>query len=223
MIMLFDNKELIIGFVVVILAFIVLSSKGGSKVFAKYESRKYLNTKAEQNFVNQFLRVLPEQYLLSCKVRLGDITQPRNRKDIAAFNSVSRKHIDFVITEKETSKIIACIELDDSSHNRRSAQKRDNVKNRALKESDINLIRVKNSRTYSKALLDNIVNQLSNNGAEINNEPMPSSTGYTEKTKCSKCNANLVRVDMKFPNKGNHFYKCTNKKCSFRTEPEKSA
>jgi very-short-patch-repair endonuclease len=221
--MLFDNDELIIGFVIAVLAFIFMTVKSGGKVFAKYESLKYLNTKAEQNFVNQFLRVLPEQYMLSCKVRLGDITQPINRKDIAAFNSVSRKHIDFVITERSTSKIVACIELDDHSHNRISARKRDNVKNRALKESDINLIRVKNSRTYSNELLDNIVNQLSNNGDEINNEPMPSSIGYTEKTKCSKCNANMVRVDMKFPNKGNHFYKCTNNKCSFRTEPEKSA
>ena len=120
---------------------------------AQYKSTQYLCTKTEQNFFKQLMRKLPlDKYYISSKVRLADLTIPINRKNIALFNKVAKKHVDFVICNREDSSIVACIELDDSSHNSKSAKKRDSEKNIALTDANIALFRVKTSRNYSEKI-----------------------------------------------------------------------
>jgi very-short-patch-repair endonuclease len=162
--MLFENYEAITVIAVVICAILLIGNGG---FFSSYKPKRYLNTKAEQNFLNQLYRVMPEYYFVYCKVRLADIIDVKNKRNIKAFNRISRKHIDFVICDKRTSKILACIELDDSSHLSRSAIKRDNIKNMSLKKAGVNLIRVKNSRSYSRSELLGVINSIKKS---MNNE-----------------------------------------------------
>lgn len=175
----------------------------------------YLNTKAEQNFYSQLVRKLPGEVTVCCKVRLADLCHPTNRKNISAFNQISRKHIDFVLIEQATSKVVCAIELDDRSHNSKSAQQRDSVKNYALKSAGVNLVRVKASKSYRKpieAILDslevNMCNKIDMLNEHDQNCPVCSSTEYK-------------LIEMKGWNKGKSYSLCS--KCGHSTEPVKLA
>lgn len=200
----------------VFLLFITLLLKGKRTKKVKheitdfsYQPIEHLNSKAEQNFFKQLLLRLPESMYIAQKVRLGDVCKPKGR-ELAAFNKISRKHLDFVLVEKESSKVICAIELDDKSHNSDSAKKRDSEKNHALSSAGVLLFRVKCGRYYSKDI-ERILLQLQSNNL----------TSLSEFDTCPKCmTSNLERVDMSFPNKGKHFIDCS--KCSFRTEPTSS-
>ena len=68
----------------------------------QYDSRGTLNSPAEQKFLAVLEDILdPELYVVNCKKRLADILKVRDGQDCgreqAAFNRISRKHVDFVI------------------------------------------------------------------------------------------------------------------------------
>lgn len=137
-----------LGIAAIFIFYIFLLRKKSANKF-KYQPIPYINSKSEQNFFAQLIKIVPtEQYLL-CKVRLADICKPVDPKNIVAFNKISRKHLDFVVVNKVTSKIICAIELDDKSHFSKSSMKRDLEKNRALDSSKIKLFRVKTTRSYN--------------------------------------------------------------------------
>ncbi|EKA5635884.1 DUF2726 domain-containing protein [Vibrio navarrensis] len=117
-----------------------------------YKPVEFINSKAEQNFFNQICRVLPEHLWINCKVRLADICMPTSSRNIRAFNQIARKHVDFVLFEKKTGKILCVIELDDRSHLNLSARKRDRVKNYALSSSGVRFYRIKAARNYTSEI-----------------------------------------------------------------------
>lgn len=190
-----------------------------------YQSTKTLCTKSEQNFLNQLLDKLPlDKVYVSCKVRLADVALPKNKNNISLFNKVARKHIDFVICERRTSRILACIELDDSSHNTFSARKRDKEKNRALTESGVPLFRVATARNYTNNIQNitdilSIDNKKPSPDRSVKQEFSKSKLSKKIRNQCPRCPNKLETIDMKWPNKGYSFYSCTY--CSFRTEPKK--
>lgn len=156
------DKIFLIAMVSAIVLIILIKLRAG--YFSKYQSKVFLNSKAEQNFLTQLLRVLPEKYSVSCKVRLADVVEPTRKRDKKLFGDVVGKHIDFVVYELESSRIVMCIELDDSSHDKWESRKRDRVKNNALKEAKLNLYRVRASRSYSRALMASILGSIENKG-----------------------------------------------------------
>ena len=191
----------------------------------QYKSTQYLCTKAEQNFLNQLTRKIPlEKYYVSSKVRLADLTMPVNRKNIGLFNKVAKKHVDFVICNRNDSSIVACIELDDSSHNSKSAAKRDSDKNRALTDANIALFRVKASRSYSEKL-NQIVNFLDldvpvRNEIEPVKKPKSNHVDNVSQNDdvCPRCTSKMNTIKMKgFINKGKVFKTC---QCGYKTEPK---
>lgn len=97
-------------------------------------------TTKELEFYNM-IKPIADKYnmLIFSKVRLADIIQTRNQID---FKKVSSKHIDFVITDMETSPIVY-IELDDVSHTYKDTIIRDEKKNKIFESAGLNLIRIK--------------------------------------------------------------------------------
>ena len=195
---------------------------------AKYKSTQYLCTKTEQNFFKQLMKKLPlDKYYISSKVRLADLTVPINRNNIYLFNKVAKKHVDFVICNREDSSIVACIELDDSSHNSKSARKRDGEKNRALTDANIALFRVKNSRDYSEKIhqimnflgcYDNVQFKQLEPITENVKDTSPLNTPQ-ENLQCPRCAQLMAVIEMKgFINKGKSFQSCH--QCGFKTEPK---
>lgn len=113
------------------------------------ERRDNLMTPAELAFFAVLEPIVRSSYMVSSKVRLADLFDVRQeRGQQAAFNKISSKHIDFVLTELGSSRILCGIELDDSSHNRPDRTERDNFVNELFATNYLPLMRVPAAWTY---------------------------------------------------------------------------
>ena len=139
-----------IGFLLVFTT--VFGGRRRKKISGKFVPISHLNTKAEHNFFTQLNNQLPDDIYLVAKVRLADLCKPDNPKNIVGFNKIARKHVDFVLIEQSSSKVVAAIELDDKSHQKRDNIRRDKDKNYALASAGIKLFRVKTAKNYSNAI-----------------------------------------------------------------------
>lgn len=147
----------IIGAIIVILLFIKLLYDNGlifNNNDVQMENKDFkgninssLLTDNELNFYNK-LKQLTDKFdlLLFSKVRLADIFKS---DDYSSFNKIRSKHIDFIITDKNT-KPIFFIELDDSTHNKKSNYKRDIEKNEIFEKTNNCIFRVKIDEINSK-------------------------------------------------------------------------
>ena len=106
---------------------------------------KYLLTKNEW-YAHKKLRELADQkgMIICPKVRLLDIIEPRKgEKDYKAlFYKIQAKHVDFVICDS-SMKILAVLELDDSSHDQKDRQNRDQFVDEILESVGYKVIRTK--------------------------------------------------------------------------------
>lgn len=110
----------------------------------------HLLTPAEQAFHKVLEPLVQNACAISSKVRLADLfSVSPGRGQQAAFNKISRKHIDFVLTEPSTSRILCAIELDDSSHNRPDRIERDTFVNELFSVHGMPLLRVPVAWTYN--------------------------------------------------------------------------
>ncbi|HFD3974650.1 TPA: DUF2726 domain-containing protein [Vibrio parahaemolyticus] len=106
-----------------------LGEQESKKSMVPHKKRNFLCSKTENNFYQVLLDVLPPEYIVHSQVSMMALVQPINFKD----NSKTwAKRMDFVITDRNT-KIMAVIELDDSSHRQQKRQERDIYVNNAFK------------------------------------------------------------------------------------------
>ena len=61
---------------------------------------------------------------------------------------ISQKHLDFVLYDRATARIVAAVELDDRSHELRDRHKRDVFVNQALRTAGVVLVRFRAACTY---------------------------------------------------------------------------
>lgn len=115
-----------------------------------YKKVDLLLTKAEQNFFLVLsMAISDKNYYICPKVRLADIIQVDSKDNYQSyFNKIKSKHIDYVICDRTTFKIIYAIELDDTSHNLEHRINRDDFILNALSNADIELIRFKVNYSY---------------------------------------------------------------------------
>lgn len=113
-------------------------------------SRTYLLSKNEAAFFHSLSRVVGNQYVISMKVRLADVLKCSREGWREGYgNKISQKHLDFVLCDPRTIRIIAAIELDDASHQRRDRIDRDAFLDAAMKAAAVPLIRVPAAMQYS--------------------------------------------------------------------------
>ena len=119
------------------------------------ELNKGILTNNELAFYNKILPIVKKyDYYLFTKIRLADLINTKTYKD---FNKIKSKHIDFVITDKETKPILF-IELDDKSHLIEKNKQNDIKKNIIFESINGNLIRIKTNEINDKIILiDNIL------------------------------------------------------------------
>ena len=119
-----------------------------------YRPRGYLLTKNEAAFFRVLTTVIADCYQISCKVRLADIvTCDDDDWNRGQANRISQKHIDFVVNCAESSRIVAAIELDDSSHDRPERRARDAFVNRPFWQMGLRLIRLPAQWEYEGDLI----------------------------------------------------------------------
>lgn len=126
-----------------------IDQKSGWNPIDLMQRRDNLMTPAELAFFAVLEPIVRSSSMISSKVRLADLFDVRQeRGQQAAFNKISSKHIDFVLTELGSSRILCGIELDDSSHNRPDRIERDNFVNELFVANHLPLIRVPVAWTY---------------------------------------------------------------------------
>lgn len=121
----------------------------------EYEACGPLLTAAEAAFYPVLAEAAmagPEACLVMCKVRLGDLIRPRKGLDSSSrathANKIDRKHVDFVVVRASDFGVVAAVELDDSSHQRKDRKERDGFVDGALEAAGVRVVRVKWGRGY---------------------------------------------------------------------------
>lgn len=125
------------------------SFKDDSNPIDLMTKKQNLMTPAELAFFAVLEPIVRSSCMVSSKVRLADLFEVRQeRGQQAAFNKIRSKHIDFVLTEPGSSRILCGIELDDSSHNRPERVERDDFVNELFAAQQLPLLRVPVAWTY---------------------------------------------------------------------------
>ncbi|EGQ9845401.1 DUF2726 domain-containing protein [Vibrio fluvialis] len=105
--------------------------------------QSYLATENERKLYFALQKALPSEYVIHSQVSLMALVKPVNFK----HNSKTwAKRMDFVITDKAT-KILAVIELDDSTHQWKKRRERDQYVNSVL-DGHHTLVRFPTKRFY---------------------------------------------------------------------------
>lgn len=127
-----------------------------------YSRQKSLFTRAELSFYRALQEATTDQYLVFGKVRVADVLKPQteNRGDWQrAFNKISAKHFDFVLCDRDSLKVLAAVELDDSSHQRVDRIKRDDFLNQAVESAGLPLIRFPVQTAYDREAIQRHIAQ----------------------------------------------------------------
>ena len=117
---------------------------------SKYRKKTYVMTKNELIFYRVLKQVINELELsVFPQVHLEEIIEviDGNNRD---RNKIKSRSIDYTIVENNKCKIIACIELDDSTHEKQSVKKKDEIRNNLFKKVGIPLHRIKIQNNYNK-------------------------------------------------------------------------
>lgn len=124
-------------------------------------AKKELLTSNEQFFYNDLKSVAKDLKLyVLAKIRLADlidiVNSKNNREYYSLFGKIKSKHIDFALADEDL-KIKLIIELDDKSHLKKSAIKRDKFKDEVLTKCGYKILRTTNSNDL-KAKIQSILN-----------------------------------------------------------------
>jgi hypothetical protein len=110
-----------------------------------------LLTPAERSFFGVLQQAT--EYTIFAKVRLADIIHPGKSSSRSAwqsaFNRIACKHVDFVLCAPDALRVVAVVELDDSTHGRFERGVRDGLVDAALTNAGISVLRVPAARSYS--------------------------------------------------------------------------
>jgi len=121
--------------------------------FVSYQKKDSLLTEAERQFFAILQQAVGDRYLVFSQVSLLEILSPvtglSSRVRYSAHNRIQAKHIDFLLCEKETTRPLVAIELDDSSHYRSDRVARDNFLNEAFAGAGLPLLHIKTSSHYN--------------------------------------------------------------------------
>ena len=116
--------------------------------------KKLLLTKNEWRFYKDLKPIANKEKLtIIAKVRLADLVEvdsSRIQKNeyMKYFNSIAKKHVDFVLCNPDNLAVIELIELDDNSHNNNTRVVRDNMVDKILTGAGYKITHVNNITDY---------------------------------------------------------------------------
>lgn len=114
-----------------------------------YGKRDDFLSAAEISFFHVLKSLLPAEYHLCTKVRIGDLVFVRRpHENQAARNRIDRKHVDFLICDAKTMEPKMAIELDDKSQQRKDRQERDAFVDEVFRAAGIPLVHIPAAKSY---------------------------------------------------------------------------
>ena len=131
-----------------------IKTKETKEIKQHYKKKLYLTTKTELEMYKILLEICTKYNLiLFTQVVLYEIVQvnekPFTREYAKYFNKICSKSIDFVIADKETTRIRLCIELDDPTHKKKKRIQRDEFIDKLFEDLQIDLLRIKTCNEYN--------------------------------------------------------------------------
>src|SRR4051794_31082809 len=85
-----------------------------------YCPKASLLSRGEFAFFRALSVAVGSRYAISLKTRLADVVHcPRHLWETPHGRRISQKHLDFVLYDRTDARVIAAVELDDRSHDRR--------------------------------------------------------------------------------------------------------
>jgi hypothetical protein len=112
-----------------------------------YSRRNYFFSAAERAFY-EILRRLTPQHTVFAKVRLAELVYVKGTVWCQShLNRIDRKHIDFVVCDKNLAPVVA-IELDETSSAQKDRRARDEFVDEVLAAASLPLIHVRTRRGY---------------------------------------------------------------------------
>ena len=191
-----------------------------------YPLRDEFLSPAELNFYHVLVTVSADWAALFSKVNLGDLFYPKTGEygqNQAYRNKIARKHVDFLLCDRESLRPLLAIELDDSSHNRPDRQARDEFVDGVFAAAGLPLLHVPVSQSYPTKKLRAFLRRkagLADEDPILPSAPQPvvaaaapaeEGEGETAVPTCPKCDAPMVRrTAQKGANAGNSFWGCAN-------------
>lgn len=128
-----------------------------------YQPTEFLFTPAERRFMKALDRAVGSRYWLAGKVRVADILKVhgirREKRWWKAFTKISSKHVDWVICSPGDFRILAAVELDDSSHQTKDRAERDQFLDKAFAAAGVPLLRFPVQSSYSPNLIRQVITQ----------------------------------------------------------------
>ena len=136
-----------------------------------YYSCEYLCNKGATAFYHALRRAVGRRFGISMKVRLADVITCLADSWHAGYGmKIAAKHLDFVLHDPHTTKIVAVIELDGSSHRWRSRRQRDAFVDWALETAGVPIIRFQAASSYDAGEIAGEIDDVLAAGAS---EPKP--------------------------------------------------
>ncbi len=122
---------------------------------------KPILTKTEYEFYKVLREECEERGILICpKVRMEDYLTVTDKENYMKYRGhVKSRHIDFILCNDDM-EMLAGIELDDSSHERKDVKEVDNFKDAVFKKINIPLYRVKTSGGKYKKQINEFIESL---------------------------------------------------------------
>lgn len=119
-----------------------------------YVAREGLLSRGELVFFRVLRRAVANRYSISIKTRLADIIKcPDELWDTPHGRRLSQKHLDFILYDSWTSRIVTAIELDDRSHYRPERRIRDQFIEQALIAGGVALVRIRAAARYDADII----------------------------------------------------------------------
>lgn len=119
-----------------------------------YMPKAYLLSHAEQRLFMALRKALGARIHIAPKVRLADIVVCNaNATDFASLSRISQKHVDFVLLDPKSSRLLAAVELDDRTHLTLATRRRDEFVNELLNAVGLPLLRVQAAYEYNRYVL----------------------------------------------------------------------
>lgn len=146
--LLFLIVSLVFSAVLVIIFHVFFKAKISKLPYLKKES---FLTPAEKDFFHVLSAVVGNDYLLFSKTRMSDLLYlPKlSNKDYYHYqNKIQSKHVDFLLCDKENTKPVLAIELDDSSHLKANRVSRDSFVDEIFENARFPILHIRTSSSY---------------------------------------------------------------------------
>ena len=134
----------------------------------------------------------------------------QRRRNMGHANRIDRKHVDFVLCNPKTMQPALVVELDDSTHQRKDRQERDELIDAAFAVAELPILHVPCRSGYNHDEIKQLIRgALQTTPSSVEAPPARPVLPDTDTPQCPKCNIAMVeRTASRGSNKGKRFWAC---------------